>query len=79
VAALKDLVEADSVDVAAKADPQERRKERRTPPKRLMGLEPTTFCMASSDEGPLFQQECGFSAAANAVRLLPITGHSDTI
>jgi hypothetical protein len=47
--------------------------------KRLMGLEPTTFCMASSGEDPLSQQECGVSAVADAVGLPSINGDSDTI
>jgi len=44
-----------------------------------MGLEPTTFCMASSGEDSLSQQECGFPPIADAVGLLSISGDSDTI
>jgi hypothetical protein len=47
--------------------------------KRLMGLEPTTFCMASSGDSPGSQQECRVSVLANAVGLRPITADSDTI
>jgi hypothetical protein len=48
------------------------------PMKRLMGLEPTTFCMAISTYGPDFQHRCGFLADADAVGLPPITGDSDS-
>ena len=44
-----------------------------------MGREPTTFCMASSGEDSLSQQECGFPPIADAVGLLSISGDSDTI
>jgi hypothetical protein len=44
-----------------------------------MGLEPTTFCMASGDVGPHSQQECEFLASGDAVGLRPITVDSDTI
>ena len=44
-----------------------------------MGLEPTTFCMASSGEGADFQQECGFPAVRDAVGFSRITVGLDTI
>ena len=47
--------------------------------KRLMGLEPTTFCMASSGEGPDYEQECGLLAVGDCVGLRPITVGLDTI
>src|SRR4051794_11045743 len=40
----------------------------------LMGLEPTTFCMAISSSMPDFQHRCGFLARTDAVGLPSITG-----
>src|SRR4051794_2729174 len=43
-----------------------------------MGLEPTTFCMASSTRSLDFQHLCGVHAGSDAIGLHPITVGSGT-
>ena len=65
--------------VRARPKKQKTRSMSGLPMKRLTGLEPTTFCMASGGEGRDSQQECGIPPVADAVGLLPITVGSDAI